>query len=170
MRWGVYMGTLVNIGDYKLKGTIDALIKNIVDSLYAICLSNIKTFDVYSYIDVDILELIESEVLKLDITDDLKNDICTYADKIGGVYSYLNSLECIGDYGISSIDILLTLIEDGVSERFIADGFKVCLKLEDDDICILDGDNLIELSNNNVFDRIIVKVLDSIPYELIYIR
>lgn len=164
------MGDLVNIGDYKVKDTVGDVIKNIVGNLYTICLSNLKIFDVYSYIDVDILELIESEVLKLDITDNLKNDICTYADKLGGVYSYLNSLQCIGDYGISSIDILYTLIEDGVSERFIADGFKVCLKLEDEDICILDEDNLIELSNNNVFDRIIVKVLDSIPYELIYIR
>lgn len=164
------MGDLVNIGDYKVKDTVGDVIKNIVGNLYTICLSNLKIFDVYSYIDVDILELIESEVLKLDITDNLKNDICTYADKLGGVYSYLNSLQCIGDYGISSIDILYTLIEDGVAERFIADGFKVCLKLEDEDICILDEDNLIELSNNNVFDRIIVKVLDSIPYELIYIR
>lgn len=170
MRWGVYVGVLVNLDDYKVKNMVNDIIKNIVESVYNKCITNIKNLDVYSYIDVDIFDLIESEVSSLVVTEVLKGDIDAYVSDVGALYIYLTSLDSENGNSIDSNSILLNIIEDELTERFLRDGYKVVLKLDNEDICIWDGELIIELSNNNVFDRIIVKVLDSIPYELIYIR
>lgn len=163
------MGILVNISDYKSKNMLSSVISSIVDKIYLQCMSNIKTFDVYSYIDLDILDLIESYINSIIVENNLKSDLEDYIKEVGGLYSYLHSLS-YKDEDIDSNSILCSIIEDELTEMFLNEGYKVVLKFEGDEICVWDGELIIELGGDNVFDRIIKKVLDNIPYELIYIR
>lgn len=163
------MGILVNMSDYKSKNILSSVISSIVDKIYPQCVSNIKTFDVYSYIDLDILSLIESDINSSIVENSLEGNLEDYIKEIGGLYTYLHSLS----YEYEDIDrnlILCSIVEDELTERLLNDGYKVVLKFEGDEICIWDGELIIELGDDNVFDRIIKKVLDNIPYELIYIR